>query len=603
MVVLLDAQTALFGAVQVFIVVIALELLDLGDGGVGYLNAAIGVGAFIGAVGALSLTGAQPLSPAFLVGSSSSGLPLVALGLWQTVAVAVSRLRSSSASGSSFVDVAGLTLVQRAVPDDVLARVFGVIQMLLLASHGHRCGTRAGAHRLARRSRTPSSSQASSCPPSSSCLRSDGRRASTRGRRLRRRRAATPRVGADLRAASRRLPRAPRVAARSASRRASDCDRARGRRRATASTSSPRATLDVSQDGTESPSSRAGDYFGEIALLRDTPAPPPSRHGRRRPLRTRPRGLPRCRYRSPAERRGRRDGHERASCGSRRHRLPLVRELSRAPRRRHAPGKIRTCGLCLRRAALYPLSYGRGDGKSSCAHRALSERGARVARNLDPDVAERSHRSPSRAALVTRPTTLPSNVSSASYAGQLGPVDLEHAQRPVHASAVVLPGDRLLTRDSTPSRSRPHAPRARPRPGGRDRRSRGRSAESRRGCAALRARLRRSLSTLELVVDHLVRRHPVVGGRMRPVVPRARRRRDDECTSLSISHFIANRERRSVERTRSPSPASVRSRKSSTALRSTTSGAITRAFGVRRRASHASPTSNASTSFETIACR
>ena len=40
----------------------------------------------------------------------------------------------------------------------------------------------------------------------------------------------------------------------------------------------------------------------------------------------------------------------------------------------HAPGKIRTCGLCLRRAALYPLSYGRGDGKSSC----LTERVPRL---------------------------------------------------------------------------------------------------------------------------------------------------------------------------------------------------------------------------------
>ena len=29
----------------------------------------------------------------------------------------------------------------------------------------------------------------------------------------------------------------------------------------------------------------------------------------------------------------------------------------------HAPGKIRTCDLCLRRAALYPLSYGRGSGQ------------------------------------------------------------------------------------------------------------------------------------------------------------------------------------------------------------------------------------------------
>ena len=32
----------------------------------------------------------------------------------------------------------------------------------------------------------------------------------------------------------------------------------------------------------------------------------------------------------------------------------------------HAPGTIRTCDLCLRRAALYPLSYGRGEGECSC---------------------------------------------------------------------------------------------------------------------------------------------------------------------------------------------------------------------------------------------
>src|SRR5262249_27669848 len=29
----------------------------------------------------------------------------------------------------------------------------------------------------------------------------------------------------------------------------------------------------------------------------------------------------------------------------------------------HAPGRIRTCGLALRRRALYPLSYGRGSGQ------------------------------------------------------------------------------------------------------------------------------------------------------------------------------------------------------------------------------------------------
>ena len=132
---LLTAQTAMFGALQVFIVVMALELLDLGDGGVGFLNAAIGIGAFVGAVAALALTGARRLSPAFLGGLVVTGLPLIAIGLWQEVAVAVVAL-ALMGIGNAFVDVAGLTLVQRTVPDDVLARVFGVIQMLWLASMG-----------------------------------------------------------------------------------------------------------------------------------------------------------------------------------------------------------------------------------------------------------------------------------------------------------------------------------------------------------------------------------------------------------------------------------------------------------------------------------
>ena len=136
MMVLLTAQTAVFGAVQVFIVVTALQLLDLGDGGVGYLNAAIGVGAFIGAVGALSLTGARRLSPAFLLGIVMIGVPLMAMGIWQERRQWPSWLSALMGVGSSLVDVAGLTLVQRAVPDDVLARVFGVIQMLWLASIG-----------------------------------------------------------------------------------------------------------------------------------------------------------------------------------------------------------------------------------------------------------------------------------------------------------------------------------------------------------------------------------------------------------------------------------------------------------------------------------
>ncbi len=135
LVLLLTALTGMFGLVQVFIVVASIELLGLGEGGVGYLNAAIGVGAFVGAVSALTLTGAKRLSPPFLAGLVVAGLPLVALGLWQDVTVAI-VVFGVMGLGHSYADIAGLTLIQRAVPDDVLARVFGVIQMLFLAAMG-----------------------------------------------------------------------------------------------------------------------------------------------------------------------------------------------------------------------------------------------------------------------------------------------------------------------------------------------------------------------------------------------------------------------------------------------------------------------------------
>ena len=132
---LFTAQTFVAGAVQVFLVVTAIEVLDLGDGGVGYLNSAMGIGALVGGVLALSLAGARRLSPAFMLGVVLWGAPLVALGLSQSTVLAFAVFGLLGV-GNSLVDVAAFTLVQRAVPDEVLARVFGVIQMLWLASVG-----------------------------------------------------------------------------------------------------------------------------------------------------------------------------------------------------------------------------------------------------------------------------------------------------------------------------------------------------------------------------------------------------------------------------------------------------------------------------------
>ena len=132
---LFTAQTFVAGAAQVFLVVIAIDTLGLGDAGVGYLNSATGVGAIIGGVLALSLTGAKRLSPAFMIGIVLWGAPLIVLGIWQPLVLTL-VLFALLGVGNSLVDVSAFTLVQRAVADDVLARVFGVITMLWLIAVG-----------------------------------------------------------------------------------------------------------------------------------------------------------------------------------------------------------------------------------------------------------------------------------------------------------------------------------------------------------------------------------------------------------------------------------------------------------------------------------
>jgi MFS family permease len=132
---LFSAQTLVAGALTVLIVVLAFESLDLGKAGVGYLNAAIGVGALVGSIGALSLAGMPRLGPAFIGGILLWSVPLVLIGLVPKVALAVVLLAVVGA-GNSLVDVATFTLIQRAVPDDVLARVFGVIQFLWISTFG-----------------------------------------------------------------------------------------------------------------------------------------------------------------------------------------------------------------------------------------------------------------------------------------------------------------------------------------------------------------------------------------------------------------------------------------------------------------------------------
>jgi MFS family permease len=132
---LYGAQTLVAGALNVLIVVMALRLLDIGRSGVGFLNSATGIGGLVGAVAALALVGRRRLASAFGLGVVLWGLPIALIGLWPSPALALAML-GVVGLGNTVVDVAAFTLLQRSVADDVLARVFGVLESLLLATIG-----------------------------------------------------------------------------------------------------------------------------------------------------------------------------------------------------------------------------------------------------------------------------------------------------------------------------------------------------------------------------------------------------------------------------------------------------------------------------------
>ena len=70
---LYGAQTLVAGALNVLIVVTSLRVLDEGRAGVGYLNAAVGVGGVIGAGAAIALVGRKRLASDFGLGLVSGG--------------------------------------------------------------------------------------------------------------------------------------------------------------------------------------------------------------------------------------------------------------------------------------------------------------------------------------------------------------------------------------------------------------------------------------------------------------------------------------------------------------------------------------------------
>ncbi len=122
--------TALFlfrGFADVLVVVMALELLELGQGSVGFLNATAGVGALLGAMALRAMLDRGRLVIAIAGGSLLlAAATMLPAAVPQPVAAYTGWL--GIGAGFIFVEVAGRTLMQRLGSDETLGRVIGTLE-------------------------------------------------------------------------------------------------------------------------------------------------------------------------------------------------------------------------------------------------------------------------------------------------------------------------------------------------------------------------------------------------------------------------------------------------------------------------------------------
>lgn len=121
------AQTVVAGASVVFGVAIALDLLDLGNAGVGLLDSVNGVGGLVGGFVALLLAQRGSLARDFGLGIILWAAPLLLIAAWPTLPSVIIAMVIIGVA-NSVVDVNAYTILQRLVPDEVMGRVFGAME-------------------------------------------------------------------------------------------------------------------------------------------------------------------------------------------------------------------------------------------------------------------------------------------------------------------------------------------------------------------------------------------------------------------------------------------------------------------------------------------
>jgi MFS family permease len=126
-----SVQALVDGALEVLLVVLALRLLDSGNAGLGWLNTAIGVGSIAGAVIVAALAARRRLAGGFAIGLLLSSIPLAICAAVSSLAPAL-ILVGILGVGATFCQVNGITLLQRSTENELMGRVFAVLESLIL---------------------------------------------------------------------------------------------------------------------------------------------------------------------------------------------------------------------------------------------------------------------------------------------------------------------------------------------------------------------------------------------------------------------------------------------------------------------------------------
>src|SRR5262245_38054474 len=132
---LLALRMVVIGALDVLFVLLAMEVFDIGESGAGLLNAALGLGVVAGGALTFTFVGRQRLAPVLGVAALVAGFALVATGIVTSASTAAILIVLVGA-GFAACDVVGRTILQRATPDAVLARVLGALEGVAFAGLG-----------------------------------------------------------------------------------------------------------------------------------------------------------------------------------------------------------------------------------------------------------------------------------------------------------------------------------------------------------------------------------------------------------------------------------------------------------------------------------